>query len=277
MPLAPITDVGTAIVTGIAAAFAALFGALPSILGAIIVLAIGWIVAGWIGGLLARGLRMIHFDDLADRSGVTTFLERSEVRADPAGVIGGLVKWYVRLVFVLMAANAVGLTAVATVVNQILGFIPNLLVALLVLGAFSWLAQLTRGVVRGALGGTGLPAADSIGTIAYATVFAFGVVAAADQIGVAETLVNTLFIGVVAAIALAFGLAFGLGGREEAAQIWRDWRGHAAQALRRAEPTSPTRPAVASTPASGGMTTDGRTRVEDAEARRRRDEMMRKG
>ena len=276
MPLAPITDVGTAIVTGIAAAFAALFSALPSILGALIVLVIGWIVAGWIGGLLARALRIIRFDELADRSGVTTFLERSEIRADPAGVIGGLVKWYVRLVFVLMAANAVGLTAVATVANQILAFIPNLIVALVILGAFSWLAQLTRGIVRGALGGTGLPAADTIGTIAYATVFAFGVVAAADQIGVAETLVNTLFIGVVAAIALAFGLAFGLGGREEAGQIWRDWRGHATQALRRAETTTATQPPVPPTSPSTGVT-DGRSRMDDAEARRRRDEMMRRG
>ena len=276
MPLAPITDLGTAIVTGIAAAFAALFGALPAILGAIVVLVIGWIVAGWIGGLLARGLRIIHFDDLADRSGVTTFLERSEIRADPAGVIGGLVKWYVRLVFVLMAANAVGLTAVATVANEILAFIPNLLVALLILGAFSWLAQLVRGVVRGALGGAGLPSADTIATLAYATVFAFGVVAAADQIGVAETLVNTLFIGVVAAIALAFGLAFGLGGREEAAQIWRDWRGHASQAIRRVETATETGTPVAASPSTG--VTDGRTRMEqDAEARRRRDEMMRRG
>ncbi|HEY6959306.1 MAG TPA: small-conductance mechanosensitive ion channel [Candidatus Limnocylindria bacterium] len=276
MPLAPITDVGTAIVTGIAAAFAALFSALPSILGALIVLAIGWIVAGWIGGLLARGLRMIRFDELADRSGVTTFLERSEIRADPARVIGALVKWYVRLVFVLMAANAVGLTAVATVADQILAFIPNLIVALLILGAFSWLAQLTRGIVRGALGGTGMPSADTIGTLAYVTVFAFGVVAAANQIGVAATLVNTLFIGVVAAVALAFGLAFGLGGRDEASQIWRDWRSHATQALRRAETTSATQPAVTPSSPSTGVT-DGRTRMDDAEARRRRDEMMRRG
>ncbi len=275
MPLTPITDVGTAILTGIAAAFAAFFGAIPAILGAIVVLAVGWIVAGWIGGLLARGLRIIHFDTLADRAGATTFLERSEIAADPAAVIGGLVKWYVRLVFVLMAANAVGLTAVATVVNQILAFIPNLIVALFILGAFAWLAGLTRGVVRGALGGTGMPNADTIGTLAYVTVFAFGVVAAADQIGIAATLVNTLFIGVVAAVALAFGLAFGLGGREQAAQIWSDWRGHAAHAMRRAGTMPASQPAFVSTSAPTGVT-DGRP-MDDAESRRRRDEMARRG
>jgi hypothetical protein len=265
MPIAPITDLSTAIVTGIAAAFAALFSALPSVLGALAVLVIGWIVAGWIGGLLARGLRLIRFDQLADRAGVTTFLERADIPADPAAVVGGLVKWYVRLVFVLLAANAVALTAVATVANGILAFIPNLLVALLILGAFSWLAGLTRGLVRGALGGSDVPNADAIATIAYATVFAFGIVAAADQVGIAATLINTLFMGVVAALALAFGLAFGLGGREEAAQIWRDWRGHAAKAMLRAEMTPPVeqRPLPSSS-------------VADAEERRRRDELMRK-
>lgn len=267
MPITPITDLGTAIVTGVAAALAALFSALPSVLGAIIILAIGWIVAGWIGGLLARGLRVIHFDDLADRSGVTTFLERSEIRADPAGVVGGLVKWYVRLVFVLLAANAVGLTAVATVVNGILAFIPNLLVALLILAGFAWLAGLTRGVVRGALSGSSIPNSDAIGAIAYATVFAFGIVAAADQVGVAATLINTLFTGVVAALALAFGLAFGLGGRDEAAGIWRDWRGHATKAIDRAQLASEAR-----APEQVPFTSRA-----DAEERRRRDEMMRKG
>ena len=261
MPLAPITDFGTAIVTGIAAAFAAFFSALPSVIGALLVLAIGWIVAGWIGGLLARGLRVIRFDELADRSGVTTFLERAGINADPAGVLGGIVKWYVRLVFVLMAANAVGLTAVSTVVNGILAFIPNLLVAVLILAAFAWLAGLARGFVRAALGSTNMPNGDAIASLAYVTVFAFGVVAAANQLGIAATLINTLFAGVVAALALAFGLAFGLGGREEAAQIWRDWRGHATRAIAEGAGASDTeRPAVAA----------------GADERRRRDEMMRR-
>jgi len=268
MPLAPITDLGTAIVTGIAAAFAAFFSALPSVIGALLILVIGWIIAGWIGGLLARGLRIIRFDQLADRAGVTTFLDRAGIHADPAGVLGGVVKWYVRLVFVLLAANAVGLTAVSTIVNQILGFIPNLLVAVLILAGFAWLAGLTRGLVHAALGQSSLPNGEAIANIAYVTVFAFGIVAAADQLGVASTLINTLFAGVVAAFALAFGLAFGLGGREEAAQIWRDWRGHATRAME----TGPS--AVRAPMASNGAVSDG---AMSAEERMRRDEAMRRG
>ncbi len=241
----------------------AFVNALPSVVGAILILIVGWIIAGWIGGLVTRALRAIRLDQMAARAGVTSFLERAQVHADPAGVLGATVKWYLRLVFVLMAANAVGITAVSTIVNDILGFIPNLIVAVLILGAFSWLAGLTRNVVRGALGGSSLPNGDAIAAIAYAAVFAFGVVAAADQVGVASTLINTLFIGLVAAFALAFGLAFGLGGREEAGSILRDWRGHATRAM------------SSSDPAFAGNGTTAASREADAEEMRRRDELMR--
>ena len=235
MPIAPITDTGTAVITGLAAAIAAFMTALPSVIGAILLLIIGWIVAGFIGGILAKFLRTIRIDDLAERSGIAGFLRKAKVRADAAGVIGGLVKWYVRLVFILMAANAVCLTAVSGIVNQVLGFIPNLLVAILIVGVFSWLATTAKDLVTGAVETAGLPNANGLGMLTFVTVLAFGIVAAANQIGVAATLINTLFMGVVGALALAFGLAFGLGGREQAAQIWADWRGQAQRALDRPE------------------------------------------
>src|SRR6266851_2258679 len=164
--------------TKMEAALAAFLSAIPSVIGAVLILIVGWIIAGWIGGLVARALRALRFDQLAAKAGVQSFLSRAQVQAHPAEVLGDTVKWYVRLVVVLLA------------------------------------------------------------TIAYVTVFAFGIVAAADQIGVASTLINTLFIGVVAAFALAFGLAFGLGGRDQAAEIWRDWRGTATNSMRPSEVTS---------------------------------------
>lgn len=263
MPVTPITDFGTALITGLAAALAAFFTAIPSVIGAILILVIGWIVAGWIGGLVAKALRAIRFDQMAERAGVTGFLARAQIHADAAGVVGDVIKWYVRLVFVLMAANAVGLTAVSTVVNGVLAFIPNLLVAVFILGAFAWLAGMVRNLVRGALGGSGFPNADAIASLAYVTVFAFGIVAAADQIGVATTLINTLFIGLVAALALAFGLAFGLGGREQAAEIWKELRGQAGSALKQVNAETPSE------------SSDGVSRESVAAQGRRRDALAR--
>lgn len=220
---APVSDLTTALITGVTASLVTLMAALPAILGAVILLVLGWIIAGIVGGLIARALRTIKVDAMADRAGVTAFLRRAQIHADAAGVIAGVVKWYIRLIFVLMAANAVGLTAVSTVVNQVLAFIPNLLVAVFILAAFSWLASLARNVVSG----TTMPNAKTMGMLAYAATLGFGVIAAATQIGVAAPLVELLFAGIVFGLALAFGLAFGLGGRDEAAQMWRGLRSSA--------------------------------------------------
>jgi hypothetical protein len=223
----PITDISQAFLNSLAV----LLAAIPAIVGAILLLVIGWIIAGVLASIVAKVLRTIRIDQLADKSGVTAFLKRANIRADAAGVVAGLVKWYIRLVFLLLAANAVGLTAVSGIVANVLGFIPNLLVAMFILGLFSWLATTAKNLVSGGMESAGLPNANGIGTIVFGAVLAFGIVAAADQLGIAQTLINTLFMGVVAALALAFGLAFGLGGRDQAAEIWADWRGHAAGAL----------------------------------------------
>jgi len=211
--------------------------ALPSIVGALLLLVIGWIVAGFVGGLVARLLRRVGVDQLASRAGITAFLQRARLSLDTPGLVGGIITWYVRLIFVVMAANAVGITAVSDVLGQIIAFIPNLLVALLILGAFAWLAGVTRNLVAGATESAGVPNSGVLATLAYATVLGFGIVAAASQIGVAATLINILFTGIVAALAIAFGLAFGLGGREEAARVLGDWRGQVSSAAGRVDAT----------------------------------------
>ena len=218
-----ITDLPTALLTGLAAGLATLISAIPSLLGALLVLILGWIITGALAGALARALRAVRVNTAADRVGATNLLQRAQVRTDAAGVIAGAVKWYLRLIVVLMAADAVRLTTVSTIVNEVLAFIPNLFAAVLILAAFSWLASLARNLVTAALEPT-MPNARTIGVLAYSATFGFGVIAAATQIGVATTLIDILFVGIVGALALAFGLAFGLGGRDEAAQIWRSWR-----------------------------------------------------
>ena len=219
---APVTDLSTALFTGLTAGLVALIAAVPAILGALVLLILGWILSGIVAGLIARGLRAIRVDTMAERAGVTAFLRRAQFRSDVAGLVAGIAKWYLRLVFILMAADAVKLTAVSTIVNEVLGFIPNLVVA--AVNEASWLANLARNVVTGALQPS-MPNARTIGLLAYGATFGFGVVAAATQIGVAAPLIQILFAGIVASLALAFGLAFGLGGREEAAALWRGWRG----------------------------------------------------
>jgi mechanosensitive ion channel-like protein len=220
---APVTDLPGALFTGLTAGLVALIAAIPAILGAILILVLGWIISGIVAGLVGRALRAVRVDAMADRAGVHGWLRRAQMRANVSNILAGVVKWYLRLIFILMAADAVKLTAVSTIVNQVLAFIPNLLVAAAILAVFAWLAGFVRKLVTGALQPT-MPNANTIGVLAYVATFGFGLIAAATQIGVATVLIDMLFAGIVAGIALAFGLAFGLGGRDEAAQVWHQLR-----------------------------------------------------
>ena len=145
------------------------------------------------------------------------------VQTDSAGFLATLVKWFVRLIVLVTAFDALGLPAVSQVLQQILLWLPNLVVALVVLVIAGLAANALSGLVRGATAESGLGNPDLLATIARVAVWAFGIVIAVNQIGVATTIVNTLFMAMVGSIAVAFALAFGLGGRETAAEIVRNW------------------------------------------------------
>jgi hypothetical protein len=129
----------------------------------------------------------------------------------------------VRIIFLVAAANVLGLTQVSLLLNDVLLWIPNLIVAAIILLVAPILARFVRGAIEVGAGQMGFTNARLLGRIAEIAIVAFAVIIAVNQIGIAANLVDTLFIGIVAALALAFGLAFGLGGREVAGQLTQDW------------------------------------------------------
>jgi hypothetical protein len=137
--------------------------------------------------------------------------------------MAAIAKWFVRLIVLIVAFDALGLPAVSQVLHQLLLWIPNLVVALVVLVIAGLAANALYNIVRGATAKAGFAAPNMMGNIAYGAVWVFGIVVAVNQIGIAEPLVNTLFMGFIGALALALGLSFGLGGRDTAGEIVRDW------------------------------------------------------
>lgn len=125
--------------------------------------------------------------------------------------------------FLVAAANVLGLTQVSELLNDVLLWIPNLIVAAIILLVAPLLARFVRGAIEVGAGEMGFSNAPLLGRIAEIAIIAFAVIIAINQIGIAANLVNILFIGVVAALALAFGLAFGLGGRDVAGQLTQNW------------------------------------------------------
>jgi hypothetical protein len=224
MPSTPVvTDWGTAIMSSAAAALALLLGGIPKIIGFLVILLIGWLIASGIGAAVATLLRAVRFNDLAQRAGLAGFVQKMGIRTDAAGFLANVTRWFVRLIVLVTAFDALGLSAVSQVLQQLLLWLPNLVVALVVLVIGGLAAGAVASLVRGATAESGLGNPDLLATLARVAVWAFAIVVAVNQIGVAATLVNTLFMAVVGALALALGLAFGLGGRETAAQIVRNW------------------------------------------------------
>ncbi|MBV9270259.1 MAG: hypothetical protein JO165_04140 [Candidatus Eremiobacteraeota bacterium] len=233
--------------TGIATAFTRLMAGIPTILGAIALLVIGWIIAGIIGGLITRLCRAIHVDTVADRIGVNNFLARARARLRASDVIGELFKWVIRLMFIEMAADQLGLHQITLTITAILAFIPNIIVAIVILGVGLFVAQLVAGGVRATASEAGMSNADALAKLASWAVMAFAIIAAINELNVAPIVVNTLYIGLVAALALALGLSFGLGGRDVAgryAERWSSSLENNAQRLATTGTTTPTRATV---------------------------------
>lgn len=218
-----VTEWSDAMFTSLAAAMALLFSAIPKIIGFLLIIVAGWFIASLIERGLAAVLRSIHFNDLSQRAGLTDFINKMGVNTDAAGMIGLVVKWFVRLIALVVAFDALGLPAVSEVLRQLLLWLPNVVVALVVLVIGGLAARALSNVVRGAANEAGLTNANFLSKAASVVVWAFAIVVAVNQLGIATELVNTLFMAVVGALALGVGLAFGLGGRETASEILNKW------------------------------------------------------
>jgi hypothetical protein len=217
-----ITDWGDSLFLAVSTAINNIVSAIPQIIGAILILAIGWILSNVAARIVEALLRGAGADRLFAQHGPAVYGQRATTfRPSSAG--GELVKWLIRIIFLVAAANVLGLPQVSALLNQILLWVPNLIVAAIILMVAPLVGRFLRGTIEVGAGQMGFTNAPLLGRIAEIAVIAFAVIVAINQLGIAADLVNILFIGIVAALALAFGLAFGLGGRDVAAQVTQEW------------------------------------------------------
>jgi hypothetical protein len=217
------TDWSETLRASFAGALAFFMTGIPRVIGFLLILVIGWIISGLLARAVAGLLRVIRFNELAQRAGLTGFVQQMGIRRDASDVMADIVMWFVRLITLIVAFDALDLPAVSQVLQQFLLWIPNLVVALVILVIAGLAANAVARLVRGATAEAGFSNPDFLASVSRIAVWGFGIIVAVNQIGIAQTLVNTLFFGLVGALALALGLAFGLGGRETAGEIVRTW------------------------------------------------------
>ncbi len=210
--------------TNIGDSFNSAFGNIVSfifngLLPAVVLLVIGYIVARIVRTALTAGLRAIKFDQITDRAGIGTFLKQTGTNLDAAAVLAALVFWFVFLIFLQLAVNALGLIQITVFITSVLDYLPNVIVAIAIIIIGSLLANIASNLARGAAGEAGLSTAGIIGNVARYAILGFAIVAALTQLHVAENIIQILFAGLIAMLALAGGLAFGLGGVDSARSL----------------------------------------------------------
>ena len=209
-----ITD---ALTNAYSAFFAQFASFLPKLLGAIVILILGWIAAKIIRAVSIRILRLIRLNIVTEKSGVEKFLQDGGVKKSALEIVGALFYWLIMLIVILAAFNSLGLTSASELFNQIVLFIPNIIVAVLVLVFGLFLANFTAQVSTSYLKNIGIENAETIGKIAQVMVVVFVVSLTLAQLNIGKDLVTNVFLIAFGSISLALSIAFGLGGKEWAA------------------------------------------------------------
>lgn len=192
---------------------------LPKIIGAIIVLLIGWFIAIGVGKVVSEILKRLKFNRIFERGVWKEALEKAEIKIDASEFIGAICKWILVIVFLLAAVEILGLVQFADFLTKVLAYLPNVIIAALIFVVAVIIADIVEKVVRAAAEGAKLAYAHLAGVIVKWSIWIFAILAILIQLKIAPDLLQTLFTGFVALIVIAGGIAFGLGGKEVAAEL----------------------------------------------------------
>jgi hypothetical protein len=196
--------------------------ALPRILGAILILIIGWLIAKLIKMMFVRLLKLVKFNYLTEKSGIEKFLHEGGVKTDAISVLGTLIYWIVMLIVIMATLNSLNLTAASLLFNEIMLYIPNIIVGIVILIIGIYLARMVSQIIKTSLKGMQDKTSGLISQISFIVIIILTVFLTLGQLNIATEIVNSAFQIVFGAICLALALAFGLGGREKASEILND-------------------------------------------------------
>jgi small-conductance mechanosensitive channel len=194
----------------------AILGALPALIGALVILIIGFIIAKVLQGIVTKVLQSMGFEGWMESGGIKQFFDRSQTNQTPLSILGKLIFWLVFFIAITMAVDTLGISAISDVLAQFIAYIPQIIAAILILVLATLLANFVAGIVRGATG------SNVIGSVAQYGIIVFAAFAALTQLGIAEGLIAPTFLILLGSVSLAAAIAFGLGGQGVARQMVED-------------------------------------------------------
>ncbi len=196
---------------------------LPKLIVAIIILLVGWLLAKLLRLAVTKGLRAVNFHVLAERAGIDGFLRQGGIRTDTAGVLALLLYWLVILATLMVAFNSLGLAHVTEVVGRVALFLPNVILAVLILAFGSYFARFIDRSITAYGKNVGIEDAELLGRLARYAILVFVVLISLEQVQVATELLHQSFLIILGGAVFALAIAFGLGGQKWAADLLERW------------------------------------------------------
>jgi hypothetical protein len=191
---------------------------LPVLLGALVILIVGWLIAKAIKQLVDWLLTTIRFDTLADKAGIAEVLKKGNLKTTASQILSGLVYWLIMIMVLVIVVNALGLPKASDILESLFAYVPKVIGALFVLVVAMFLANFVSGIVRTAAGNANLPRPEMFAGISRWAIIIFAITISLGELGIATLLVTTTFNIILGGICLALALAFGLGGKDAAAK-----------------------------------------------------------
>lgn len=192
---------------------------IPNLIVAILIFVVGWLIGAGLGRIVTQLINSLKVNNALRSAGVDAITKRAGVELDAGRFLGALVKWFFIVVFLVAALDVLGLTEVNAFLREVvLGYLPQVIVAVLILLIAAVVADIAQNIVTASARAAHMHAASFLGALTRWAIWIFAILAALDHLQVATAFVQTLFTGIVVAVSLAVGLAFGLGGQEAAAR-----------------------------------------------------------
>lgn len=197
---------------------------IPNLLAAIIIFVVGWILSVWLGKFIASILDVLRFNSVFKSTGWNEAFVNAELDVRPSDFVGGIFKWIFVAMFLTISTEIVGWSTFTSLLDSIIQWVPNLIVAIGIMVVAIVISDILEKIVRASTRKMGVGSVNFLGSLVKWSIFIFAIFAVLIQLGIAVSVVNSLAMGIIATFALALGISFGLGGKEAASEVIRDFK-----------------------------------------------------
>ncbi|MFA5388142.1 MAG: hypothetical protein WC312_00105 [Candidatus Omnitrophota bacterium] len=192
---------------------------LPTLIGILVILVVGWIIAAVLKNVVVKLLKMIQFDTASEKSGLADVLRRGGIKNTLSELMGGLVYWIVMLLVFMTALNALGMTVVASLLDKVILYIPNVIAAIFIISLGIFFASIVGSIVMTASMNAGIKQAKLLSQVTQTVIVIFAVIMTLEQLSIATAILNTTITVLLGSIGLAFALAVGIGSKDIAGKL----------------------------------------------------------